>query len=458
MYSLVKCRRGARQSRTAVVVASLMLLSGCASYAPHALNQKVALSGDIAELRSAPPRFHALSMAEVDRLVLANDPDLVAARQQLGVSRAQIELAGILPNPQASASYPFLVSGPGVTDSFSAGFTQDLKSLVTYSSRVASARAVGAQVNASLLWQEWQTLGKARLLYVQIVEGRRLEAVVEQTRSALVAKYERTKRAIDQGNATIATLSPDLVAVGDIEKTRNDLVRQLAGWTRQLNALLGLQPDVRIALRTKIVLPAVSKSRVLAELHSLPNRRPDLIALRFGYASAEEKLRAAVLSQFPNLAIGLTGGRDTSFVGTLGPQASFELPIFDRNQGNIAVASATRAQLAAEYSARLAAAVGEIRSLLAARTLAGEQLIGLRPRLDEARSIASSARQALEAGNLDERSYVDLLTARLSREQEAISLEQTVLETEINLGTVLGAGMPQVIVPTEPGNPLQEVQ
>ena len=40
--------------------------------------------------------------------------------------------------------------------------------------------------------------------------------------------------------------------------------------------------------------------------------------------------------------IGATGGRDTSDVRTLGPQITFDLPIFDRNQGNIVVEEATR--------------------------------------------------------------------------------------------------------------------
>lgn len=440
--------------RSAGIAAFSLLLPACATYHPLPLDQTPHLSSSIGTLRAAPSKLHPLSIAEVDRLVLANNPDLVAARSQLGVSRAQVELAGILPNPQVSASYPFLISGPGLADSYSAGLTQDIRSLVTYRANVASAQADAEKVNASLLWQEWQTLGQARLLVVQIVEGERLKQFIKQTREALVAKYELTKKAISEGNATVATLSPDLVAVGDIEKSEADLERQLTGWRHQLNALVGLAPEISLPLDRTILLPAVSTSAVKADLATLAERRPDLVALRFGYASSEAKLRAAVLSQFPNLSIGLTGGRDTSFVGTLGPQANFELPIFDRNQGNIAVAGATRKQLADEYSARLTAAVGEVRSLLAERTVVRRQLAALQPRLGEARSIAASAKDAFAAGNLDERSYVDILTARLSREQEAISLEQTTLEAEVSLATVIGAGMPRVTLPasaTVPG-------
>lgn len=64
---------------------------------------------------------------------------------------------------------------------------------------------------------------------------------------------------------------------------------------------------------------------------TLTDRRPDLLALRFGYAAQDEGLRAAILSQFPDLILGATGSSDSSKVINIGPNAQVGLPLFDRN-------------------------------------------------------------------------------------------------------------------------------
>ncbi len=56
-------------------------------------------------------------------------------------------------------------------------------------------------------------------------------------------------------------------------------------------------------------------------------------------------MREAVLAQFPSLQIGVTRASDTvgdrsdvgNTVHTLGIGATLNLPLFDRNQGNIAI-------------------------------------------------------------------------------------------------------------------------
>ncbi len=77
------------------------------------------------------------------------------------------------------------------------------------------------------------------------------------------------------------------------------------------------------------------------------------MALQLGYSSAEEDVRAAILGQFPALTLGGSYNKDTSDVISAGPTLDFGLPVFDRNQGHIANAAATRVLLRAQYQARL---------------------------------------------------------------------------------------------------------
>ena len=86
---------------------------------------------------------------------------------------------------------------------------------------------------------------------------------------------------------------------------------------------------------------------------AMEERRLDLVALRLGYDSEEATLRAAVRAQFPKITLGLTRASDNSALKSLGPNAVFDLPFFDRNQGNVAMEKATRQQLFDDYVGRV---------------------------------------------------------------------------------------------------------
>ncbi|WP_347400360.1 TolC family protein [Sphingomonas paeninsulae] len=174
----------------------------------------------------------------------------------------------------------------------------------------------------------------------------------------------------------------------------------------------------------------------------MADRRPDLVALRLGYDAQDANVRVAILSQFPDLILGATASSDNSSVINGGPQATIGLPIFDRNQGNVAIANATRAQLHGDYSARLAAAAGQVGALLSEMDLLSEQLAIVRRDLPAARLAAERAANAFGASNLDERSYVDLVVNRYTKEQEVVTLELGLLDRQVALQTLVGAGLP----------------
>ena len=101
--------------------------------------------------------------------------------------------------------------------------------------------------------------------------------------------------------------------------------------------LLGLPADSQIRLSKNLSLPARFTLPHTSLLEGLEQRRLDLLALRRGYDSQEEAVRAAVLAQFPRITIGPTISRDTDNLRTTGFGINIELPIFNRQQGKIAV-------------------------------------------------------------------------------------------------------------------------
>jgi outer membrane protein TolC len=421
---------------------SAMTLEGCATYRPAPLPTVADLPPDVAHLQGAPTEGGALDLATIERLVLLNNPDLRSARAQHQLAQAQMLQAGLLPNPVINGSAGYLISGVGDATAWTAGISEDIRSLVTLAPRRQAAKAAAAQVDASLLWQEWQTIGKARLLFVDLVEDERMRVLQSHTLEQMEQRSAQLRQSLAEGNTDLTAASPDFVAAADARTSYDDLQRLLLGQHHELAALLGVTADAAIPLPANVDMPLADADSIRASAQGIEHRRPDLVALQLGYQAQEATLRAAVLAQFPMLSIGYAASQDNSRVRNGGPAITFDLPIFDRNQGNIAIAKATRQQLRDEYLARLTSAHSEVDAMLAEQTQARAQLAVLLPLLPAAIHDADQATNAQQQGLIDLRTYVDLLVAAQSRQAAAITLQQTVLEQQVAMDTLLGTGMP----------------
>lgn len=431
--------------RIACTLAALAL-GGCATYTARPLDLAVSGATSLAALRHDAPLAERLTPDAIARLALDNNPDLVAARMQRGVADAQRYAASLLPNPMLGVSYAEVIGGG--TPAWSASLGQDIKALVTLSARGDAARAAAQSVDAAVLWQEWQTMQKARLAAVDVIAGERELDPLRDDAALWTQRVATDRRALDAGDATLTALAPDLAALADARKRLDEAERAQAARRRDLAMLVGLAPSVPLALVDEAQLSPIDAASVHAQLADLPNRRPDLIALQLGYRAQEAKLRAAVLAQFPTLTIGPTYARDNSDVKSAGPQLSMDLPVFDRNQGAIATERATREQLRAEFEARLVAARAEVESLLADHADAQRQLDAQRGLLAQLEPAARHADAALANGDLDERSYVDLATARNAKRQDVLALERLLDQQRVAIAALVGDGMPRAEMPS----------
>jgi len=424
-------------------VLAATLLAGCAHYAPLPLPTAAPLAQALPDEGRVAGRA-PLGVPEVVALALENNPDLRAARAKRGVAQAQLLQSGILPNPSFAGALLPLISGAGSVPAWNIALTQDIKSLITYRSKRRAAGYAARQVDADLLWQEWQVAGQARQIASDLIAGERSRPVVQAAFAILTQRNAILQKALAARNVTLVTAAPTLVALQAARTSLDTLDQRELHLRHQLNALLGLVPEATVPLTSTIELPPFDPAAVRAALASLPDRRPDLLALRLGYASQDETVRQAILSQFPDLILGAGASSDNSSVINGGPQATVGVPIFDRNQGNIAIARATRTQLNAEYAARLAAVTGEVGGLLRESEQLSAQLAVVRRDLPAARLAAERAAAAFGASNLDERSYVDLITNRFTKEQEVMALELALLDRQIALQTLVGAGLPTI--------------
>ena len=433
-------------------LAASLVLAGCATYAPQPLPLTSALASSVDALdRSRPdappiPGDAPLSPAELAILAVQNSPDLRAVRARRGVSQAQLVQAGLLPDPVLSGSYNVLLAGPGFANAVAATLTADITASILRPARRRAAEAAARQVDADIVWQEWQTASRAQLLAVDLIEQARALKLIDQTLVLLRRRSDIATRALRQGNTTLQAIAPFAVELAALET--EGYVARLAheqNW-QALDALLGLHPAVRPKLADHVAVPVITSDQAGALIASLPRRRPDLVALQYGYASQEQTLRLALLAQFPALTLGPNYAIDNSRVQVLGPAGSVALPLFNGNRGQVAIDQATRAQLRADFVARLATADGGARALLANLNLLESELDQAQAGLGPVQALAVGAETGLTAGLLDELSYVQLVTARLGKERQVIGLEQQVLDARIALATLLAAGLPPMQV------------
>lgn len=448
--------------RLAAIVGLASGLTGCASYRPLELPTRSSLAPRLSflDLQAPPPKplgapvrlnpKKPLSPDQIGLLAILNNPDLVATRGNVAIAEAQKLAATLLPNPSGTLSTAFLISGPGTADAMTASLSQDIQSIVVYRPKVAAAEAHVDEVKANVLWQEWQIAQKARLLAVGIYWGEREIRLREHALTQLTAELAEVKAAIAAGNLTFAAEAPLLAANATAERDLAAARLTLLKNRQALDALLGLKPAVRFPISAPP--PFAIPHNLDALIASLPARRPDLVALQLGYAVADSNVRVAILSQFPAFSVGLGGGSDTSQVVSLGPQVTFDLPIFNHNQAKVAATEATRAELQAQYQARLDAAEGTARSLVAQSRAITAELAKARKQSAAAGTLLQSAEHAYRQGNLSQRDLTDYQTTALQRKLSVAGYQKTLEENALALAVELGLGLPKVtLAPPQEG-------
>ena len=433
-----------RDPRPVIALAGASLLAACAGYhaAPlpnpsqgFAADDVAGLSVDAQKISrpyltaqaidlSAPLTPNALAV-----IAVLENPDLKAQRARLAVTDAQVFAARLLPDPGVQGGFDKLLSGTDPLNGFNTQLAFDLSQLRTRRVQAEAGDAAKRQVRLDLAWAEWLTAGQARLLGVRVGALEQQVPLLAAGAASAQTLFDAAARANARGDLASGDLDARRQALVDavdrLHKARSDL----ASASADLNALLGLAPHTVLRLARPAPSPVAPAGDILAA--QAIERRLDLQALRAGYAAAEADLHKAVLDQFPNLTLSLAYARDTGGNVTVSPAMGFTLPLWNRNRGGIAVAGATRAQLRAEYDARLFQTRAEIATAVANIASLRRQLADLAAQMPALGGYAAANARASSRGDLapavaqaSQQSLRDRQIARLQLD-EAIA-EQTI--------------------------------
>jgi cobalt-zinc-cadmium efflux system outer membrane protein len=436
------------------VLALLVLLSACATYSPRPLgNAGELLAPPVASVLAAdsaaiqrpfltPVQLdlnQPLDQNAIAVLAVIANPDLRAMRVRARVADAQAFAARLLPDPTINVSFDHIVSGPDPFDNLVGQVAMDLQALRAHNVMRQAAEAAARQVRLDLAWAEWQVAGQARIHAVRILSLSRIAFLARTSRDAAQDLLDRSLRAAARGDIGADQLQSARLAALTAADTLRSAERDLGAARLELTKLVGVPPETVLRLASAELPPQpLDADRLFAIALA---QRLDLKALQAGYASQEAAVHKAVLDQFPTLSLAFTATRDTGGNKMIGPAVGFTLPLWNRNRGGIAVQSATREALRAEYEARLVQTRADIAAAVDALRIGWRQRSDLAPQIGPLTRVAEASRREANHGDLA------LATAEVAeqtlrdKQAQLAQIDQAIMEQTI--AVELLAGVPQ---------------
>jgi outer membrane protein TolC len=442
----VRRRANVRRGMLGMVASGASLLCGCATYHPRPLPTGPDLArapaltmpaGELGIPGLAPQALDpakGLTQTNIVTLAVLDNPRLKAERLQAGIARAQLLEAGLLPDPRLSGG----LAKSSFLTGYNALLSEDIQALITRGAAEGAARAHLRQVNLDILWQEWQVAERARELFIETRTLARLRGNLERRRRLLGRLYRQDEASLRRGYLTVGQVTGDFIAWNSAEARWRAFQLRENQTRHALDTLLGLAPGVRVRLRGSPREPPLTAAQYRAALAALPRRRPDLLALRAGYHSEEERLREAILAQFPLLEAGIVKSRDPQDgVQSIGFNVTLTLPLFNRNRGPIAVGRASRAYLHQAYQARLDETTSQADEVWKSVVIMRHQLRMLERRVSGLDRAAAAARESLGRGTSTLMEYARVDSNALAARAEVVQLRSSLAQAQAVLAMLL---------------------
>jgi cobalt-zinc-cadmium efflux system outer membrane protein len=315
-----------------------------------------------------------VSIEQAVQEALSHNLALLAERSSLTVADAAMVTARLRPNPVFSGSADHLdLLGTGFSEENNGGPPEiawrvdvPLERGRKRDARIALAAAVKSSAEAEF--------ADALRALRQDVTLACVDLLAAQSTRALVAD---TLRAFEQ----LARVNRARVAAGSIapsESTRSDVAMlqfratavradlDVAAAAARLRVLLGRPPGEDIALTDSLASARSRETPDLEHLQSLAfDARPDLRALQLSQAKSTADLRLQEALGVIDYTVGAEYRRQQGISGrsnSLGFFFSTPLPFSNRNQGEIARATAERDQASLRIDARKAQIAADVRS------------------------------------------------------------------------------------------------
>lgn len=286
--------------------------------------------------------------------------DLLAARQRLAVAEGRLIQAGLRPNPTLDTDYGsarFL--GGSAEGALDVGVTQVFETAGKRRKRVNVARTELDQVRAEVLAIERQFAADVRASYARAISAARQLDLLDRLIMTNEELVRVTNARLKEGD--VAPLELNIVRV-ETDRLRAQVIRTRAdiqGELISLRTLVGLETSDPLRLAPLPERPPRLDLNI-AQLTDIALReRADLRAARLGEELGSARIRLAEAQRTPNVAGSVRYSRERRItdlppslnVSPVGQTdnilrfgVALDIPVFNKNQGEIASATGERVQ------------------------------------------------------------------------------------------------------------------
>ncbi len=379
----------------------------------------------------------ALNSDHIATIAVFTNPELRAIRAREYVAEAQVFTAGLIPDPSFSLGADYPRNSSGLVTALAASIGLDIAALARRPATKRAAQAEFDAVRLDIAWAEWLVSEQAKIQAIKIPYLERSKMLTSQLRQLAEDELSRSLEAMMRGDLPAASLETRRLAATDAASRDRDSENLLAQARLDLNRTLGIDPGQRIDIATTVLVKLSPGDVGDIYLRSVA-QRADLKGMRASYEASSANQSLAVMGGYPLPVVAVNAGRDTGAIRTIGPSVSFTLPIWNRGRGELAIANATRAQLRAEYAARLETVRADIASIHTALVIAKKQFEEIAEDIQALISQADAVSRAVERGDLSQSAGMATRLALLDKQIVENGLSMAV--TELSIALELAAG------------------
>lgn len=331
-------------------------------------------------------------------------PSLDVARAQWATARATQQTAAARPNPTISLSPGFnSTREAGISPWFPAvNFDFPLQGNGKRARRQDIARADAEAARLAVLAGVWQIRSELRraLIDLQTVSARerhlREQLVIQDQLAALFAQR------LAAGRANASESSAARLASLKLHAALGDAAAQTGAIRARLASALGL-PLAALNGRqfSAPSSPALSADTLAAARREALQSRSDVLAALAKFHSAQAALELEFAKQQPDFHLG-PGYQWDQGANKWSLSLTFEIPLFHRNEGPIAEATARRAEAVAQFNLTQAQAIAALDGAISAQSAAAVQVAQARVLREETAAQTARIEQRLALGVADQ--------------------------------------------------------
>lgn len=358
-------------------------------------------------LLSLQPAFagYVLSMEEAEKLLTENSIELMAKKEELKKSEAEVTGARLLPNPEGKYSYVSVGSGQNDKE-VTYSVVQPLDFAGKRGKRIETAE--NRRDAGKLMFDQEALVMRAQMkqLFYRILllneNGKSIAEIAEMSREV----ESKTASRVESGDASEAELMKISAERKKIERLLDNL-RIETGVERKRLALMLNLPDADFTLRSSFRYGPPARNVKDAAEGAL-DKRADVRAQAKVMDAAASALSLAKREAIPSVGVEAgyrrwAGGFDGIVFGLAIP-----FPLFDRGQGKIAAAYAEKEKQRLNYEFLKKYAANEVGVLLGRLTHYQARIAEMTGQVESAREMTKISRIAYEEG---EANLIELLDA-----------------------------------------------